>query len=1171
MAENQIDRLEIQVQTQAQKANADLDKLVNKLERMSSSLNRLNAGGLKNLANGVDSLGRSVQNMSTVKTADFTRLAKNIEKLGSINQSGINNTANALRQISSALTATNGASSSVQGIADLTKGISKLGNKSVSNAITNLPLLANSMKQFMTVMSSAPNVSQNLIQMTNAMANLASQGSKYNSTIKSMGNAAKNLSRAHNEAYKSNMNFFASLSKLTVGFYILRRAVRAALEPIQKAMDFGETINLFETSFKKIGMEAAEESGLEWGSTAADAFALEFVDRAQSFNDKITKALSLDPNMTMQYQAIFAQMANAFGLATKTVNNFSESFTLLGLDIASFFNTDVEEAMVKLRAGLAGETEPLRRLGVDITEATLKMTAMKYGIEGTVSKMSQAAKTQLRWLAIMDQTETVFGDMAKTIQSPANQARIMQQQMENLSRTLGTIFLPIITKVLPYVNAFFIALQRLASVIAGAMGYELPDYTGSDIYQDVTGDITGIGDAAGESNNEVKKLQKSLASFDSLNILSSGSGSSKGSDVGGGFPVLDDAIAQRTDSYMKKFNDELAKMSNSSNEIADKISGFLNEIAEKASPTTTALKNLWNNGLSNFMGFYANGVKDFYNNFLVPVGSWVIGKGLPDLVNTINDFSDNIDLIDLSRAFGNLWDSLAPFAINVGTGFVSFVDAITEMLTPVVNNTISDFADGINGFTTAIGLIPEDTAIAIGGAIAGIATAFLLYKGAKTAVKVIDSLNVSFNGMLTAIKAHPVLAIATAVTAIASAFIALDKAKFNRSEIGLYIQELDKLIQRSKDFNEETKEMLENHAERKSDIEAEYGAVQILADKYFDLADKASLTNAEQELLKSYAEELIKKVPELSELIDEQTGAYKGTKDEIEALIEKTKEYYLVQAAQESLVETAKAMYEAEKNLKDLEDERQAVVDLLAEKQTAYNDTVKTAETNMHGATEEQKQAALKAIELSAEISKLEGVQDDLDGQITTTRKSQKKLNDEFDYAADYIKTYSDTAGVEMPKVETSVNTALKNIYKTVSNFKLPNLSITTDVLYKLSGISGDDPLGIIKPEYKVKGYAGGGHPNTGEFFMARENGLTEYVGRMGGKTTVANNADISAGIEEAAYRGYMRAVIETRSMSNSAPVVEVPLYLDGEELARGIYNGKQSYEGRMNPVRVGG
>jgi hypothetical protein len=140
---------------------------------------------------------------------------------------------------------------------------------------------------------------------------------------------------------------------------------------------------------------------------------------------------------------------------------------------------------------------------------------------------------------------------------------------------------------------------------------------------------------------------------------------------------------------------------------------------------------------------------------------------------------------------------------------------------------------------------------------------------------------------------------------------ALENVKFKSSEIGKYVDKVKKLVDSSKDFNTETEKMLENQDARNDDIKSEYGAIKTLADKYFDLADGSKLSADKHKLLKTYADELIKKIPELSKYIDDQTGAYKGTKEEIQKCIDKTEEYYLLQAAQDDLVEIAKKQYDA--------------------------------------------------------------------------------------------------------------------------------------------------------------------------------------------------------------------------------------------------------------------
>ena len=655
---NQIDRLEIQVQTQAQKANTELDKLAGKLDRISSSLFRLNASGLKGLANGVQSLSSAMQGINNVKTTDFTRLAKNIEKLGNINQAKLNATASAIRTISSALTASAGLSTGAVQITEFANSISKLGYKSAANAITNIPLMANALQGLMRTLSTSPQISRNLIDMTNAIGNLAAQGSKVRSATNSINASFKSYATSTKQATNSTRAFTFSLASLYAKLWAIRRIFKTLWSSIETSMDYVETINLFQTSFKKIGVDAATKLGMEMGSVASETYAKGFIDRAAAFNKKITEALSLDPDLMMNYQAVFAQMANSMNLTAETAMNISESFTLLGNDIASLWNIETDAAMKKLQSGLAGQIRPLRELGVDISKTSLEMYALKYGITDSIEKMSQAAKVQLRWLAIMEQTEVAFGDMAKTMQSPANQLRILQQQWKNLSRAIGNIFLPVVTTVLPYINALVIVLRRMLDTIATAVGFELPDYSDTNIYKDVTDSIEEIGEEAGETTESVEKLRKALMRFDEINILSAGSGKSSskiGVDIGSGYKELDDAINQKTASYMEKFNEELAKMQNKAEELADKIQPKIEKFIETINKIKPALAGL-------AAAFAAYKITSLFKGLgaslleLGPKGLAVVAiiGGLAAVYTAIRDHNKKLREEDLAKRFGEI-------------------------------------------------------------------------------------------------------------------------------------------------------------------------------------------------------------------------------------------------------------------------------------------------------------------------------------------------------------------------------------------------------------------------------------------------------------------------------------------------------------------------------------
>jgi len=293
------------------------------------------------------------------------------------------------------------------------------------------------------------------------------------SGIKATANSLSGYTKATASAMSGSRSLMSQISRLAFTFYSLKKIIGGVGSAIEKSMDYTETINLFQTTYKKIGMETAQDLGMEWGSETADAYAKGFIKAAEGFNDVLTESLGLDPNIMKQYQAIFAQMTNSMGLMAQSSMNIADSFTMLGNDIASLWNIDTADAMKKLQSGLAGQIRPLRSLGIDISQTSLEMTALKYGIEDTIIDMSQAAKVQLRWLSIMDQTEVAFGDMAKTIDSPKNQLRILSQQWSNLSRSIGNVFLPVVSEILPYINAVVIALREMIDTLATAMGYRL--------------------------------------------------------------------------------------------------------------------------------------------------------------------------------------------------------------------------------------------------------------------------------------------------------------------------------------------------------------------------------------------------------------------------------------------------------------------------------------------------------------------------------------------------------------------------------------------------------------------------------------------------------------------------------------------------------------------------
>ncbi|MBR5261252.1 MAG: hypothetical protein IKV47_03675, partial [Oscillospiraceae bacterium] len=258
---------------------------------------------------------------------------------------------------------------------------------------------------------------------------------------------------------------------------------------------------------------------------------------AMEYANTVSKAMGIDTSEWIRNQGVFMTLATGFGVVGDRAATMSEQLTQLGYDLSSYYNISVEEAMQKLKSGFAGELEPLRNLGYDLSQAKLEAIALSLGIEKTVSSMTQAEKAQLRYYAIMSQVTTVQGDMARTLSAPSNQLRVLTAQLNQAARALGNIFIPALNAVLPYCIAVVRVIRDIASSIASLFGYSLPDVDYSGI-EAVGGSAADASDAIDDTTGSVKKLKRSLLGIDELNVLpdnSKSGGGSVGANGGGGF------------------------------------------------------------------------------------------------------------------------------------------------------------------------------------------------------------------------------------------------------------------------------------------------------------------------------------------------------------------------------------------------------------------------------------------------------------------------------------------------------------------------------------------------------------------------------------------------------------------------------------------------------------
>ena len=298
-----VDSLSIKVDASARGANQQLDKLVQKMIQLRSTVNGINVGNLNTMAASIQNFSKAAAGLNQVKTSDFTRMAKSIEKLSNIRKGELNRAATAITNISKAFSNIGNVSDGAEKIAQLAQGISRLGYKSTTQAIQNIPLLTNELKNMMSELSKAPTVSNNLIAMTNAMANLGAQASG----IRSVGSAMNSAGRSGNgffgimkrgisnvwkfassvrSATNHNRSFASTRGLLYAKFWALKRATGKLGDAIKSSMDYIEEYNYFNVTMEKIASEWSDDFK-KYGYENADAYGKSFQSRITELAIKI--------------------------------------------------------------------------------------------------------------------------------------------------------------------------------------------------------------------------------------------------------------------------------------------------------------------------------------------------------------------------------------------------------------------------------------------------------------------------------------------------------------------------------------------------------------------------------------------------------------------------------------------------------------------------------------------------------------------------------------------------------------------------------------------------------------------------------------------------------------------------------------------------------------------
>lgn len=735
MADNvEMQGIEFQIVNDSAAASAGVEQLAKKLAALKSSISG-STTALSKVAAGISQIKNAVNNMNTGDFANkINRISSSLGNLKDQTDSlkisaSIGNQLAAINQAITNLPDTPG--EKLRNLASGLQPLSELGRSNMTSFINQLKKLPEVIQEL--EKADIDKFTQQMKDLASAMKPFADEMNKVSSGFSAFPSRIQRLITS-TEQYNGTVrrattstNAWSSALKAISFAAIYRAAAKLLGIAIAKSSQYTEDLNLFTVSMGK------------------------YAEEAYNYAQKVSDVMGIDPAEWMRNQGVFNTIITGFGVAGDKAAFMSKNLTQLGYDLASFYNIDFESAMQKVQSGISGELEPLRRLGYDLSVARLEQERLNLGIDKSVSSMTQAEKSQLRYYAMMTQVTQVQGDMARTLENPANMLRVLRAELEQAARAVGNIFIPILTKVLPIAIAVASALQEIIAAIAALFGVTVKSPKWGDAIGSASAGSGAIADNMDSAAGSAKELKRYLAGFDELNVLpdQNQGGSGSGAGVGGGdlgldlpgYDFLKNAVTTQIDEWKKKLEPLVSFVKDNLKEILELIAtigiallawklsnDFLNGIM--------ALKTLGKNGLSIPLTIAAgviltaasfsiefraikDAIEDKLNSFNFgeiilsglggTVGAGVIGKGIGQLI--FKAFKGSAVAKAITAGGGTISTGLIGAAIGgIVAGIPMFVTGVYDAI--------------MNGLNTLNGLlIPAGSTLAATGIGAIIGTA----------------------------------------------------------------------------------------------------------------------------------------------------------------------------------------------------------------------------------------------------------------------------------------------------------------------------------------------------------------------------------------------------------------------------------------------------------------
>ena len=1123
MSTSKIESLELEIKSSSQGAVDGIKALSDSLYK----LKRATSGGLglSSVASGLDKIKKATDEMGNItsKLAGLARAVKELTALGNIKVSAsIGNQITKIGTALSTLEIGDGANKITELVSAL-KPLETLGKSSLGTTVNALNKLPEALQKIDTrqLYTQIQSLTRIMKPLADEMQKIANGFNAFPSRIQKLIAENEKLNNSNTKLSTSYVNLWA---KMKMAYNSVKGIAKGIGKYVEKSAEYNEIVNRFNVSMGEYAQEHYE------------------------YAQKVGEAMGIDPAEWMSNEATFMALSSGFGIASDRASLMSQQLTQLGYDLASFHDLSFENATQKLQSGLAGELEPLRRIGYDLSVARLEQEAYTLGINKKVSAMTQAEKAELRYYTIMKQSTLAMGDMARTLEDPANQMRIFKSQVEQTARSLGSLFIPVLMKVLPIASAVVSVIRSLVDIIAGLFGYELPEIEWNGVNSLASG-ASDASDAFGDATKNAKKLQQYTMGFDELNVIDPNKGSNGGETgvgTGGGFdfelPTYD-FIDENTKSRISEITENLKEWLGIGGEInswADLFKTKLGAILIVVGLIGTGIL-AWK-AIKGFIGI-AETFGKIGNIFGGKKGSPMEDTGgLEQASSTISKTTQTLKTLIKNLALGLvvILEVIVASALIVGAIWLLGweLEQVGKAWQPVLDNggtialamTIGTLALVAIGLATAyLGTM----GVAMIGQLA-LGTAMLALLGVNTALflaeiwligKLLDEIGIAWQPVLNngdtiakgiGIGTGLLIGIGVVTAGLGVATVASVGLLPVAIALGTAI-----LVELGVAFKEFCDSLIEVADKLADDL---HPSLKDLNDVLPDLNDEVEnfkhfmITFAEFVVEYSKSQAISGFASTVSSIISF------FTKDPIKTLSENVYRQYDQSKTLNANLDLAnpqlKDAIDGLREYKSHLDTIKSVTDTID-----TSDMATTVFTNM---VEVSKKLASFGGEMKKYYDKIKDI------KTITMNNMVNCINDIIDFAV-RIKNDVDTTAIN------DFTKAINDLTKAVKDLPTSK-TLTIKAVYQTSGTA-------------PKQYASGGFPETGQMFIAREAGA-EMVGTIGRRTAVANNDQIVAGIASgvAEANNESNALLrEQNTLLRAMLEKESGVYLDGKSITKSV------------------